>query len=379
VIRKFLELIAKQDKEAKLRPGHSLIDWFNGHVGETFCRAVDAEPIIHILDCTLLSVNLKNDRYEMSGVTSRTEPIAGSSQPVKTSERGYKLGTLRSLLDEGAVMTAISWGQIQEDDRVITKDLVYNTPHLKPGDILLQDRGFLDGPTITHLKVVRQVDVYTGLRKDMLTLRGAIAQANAHPHAWKPHPTRKDQEIQLVTGMGSLWEGLEVPMNVCVVRCKDKDKNKDKDKDKSKDKKTEDWQYFGFITTDLTASAKQIIATYQTRPEIEEDYRQLKSSSWHLEKFCTTRLVQILWHVILTLVAYNLFQVYANTEKGRAFAGKTKQRIEREQRRNQEAFLLICTPQAFGVFNTKEMLYLMLGLSDDIRQKIQGILIQKRE
>jgi hypothetical protein len=365
VIRKFLELVGKLDKEGKLMPGRSLIDWFNGYVGEIFCRAVNAEPIIHILDCTLLCVTLKNERYEMSGVTSRTEPVVGSSQPVKTYERGYKLGTLRSLLDEGAVMSAISWGQIQDNDQVLTKELVYNTPHLKPGDILLEDRGFLDATTITHLKIVRQVDVYTGLKKDMLTLRGAIAQANAHPHAWKPHPTRKNQEIQLVSGMGSLWEGLGVPVNVCVVRYKDK--------------KTQDWQYFGFITTDLWASAKRIIETYQTRPEIEEDYRQLKSSSWHLEKFCTTRLVQILWHVMLTLVAYNLFQIYANTEKGRAFAGKTKQRIQREQRRNQEAFLLICTPQAFGVFKTKDMLYLMLGLPDDIRQKLQAVLIQKRE
>ena len=38
--------------------------------------------------------------------------------------------------------------------------------------------------------------------------------------------------------------------------------------------------------------------------------------------------------MLLTLIAYNLFQVYANTEAGRAFAGKAKQRIERERRRN---------------------------------------------
>ena len=192
-----------------------------------------------------------------------------------------------------------------------------------------------------------------------------MSPAEARPHAWTKHPTRKGQEIQLVKGMAPLWEGLGVPVNVCVVRWKDK--------------KTQEWQYFGFVTTDLSVSARQIIQTYQTRPEIEEDYRQLKSPSWHLEKFCTRRLVQIIWHVILTLIAYNLFQTYANTDKGRVFAGKTKQRIEREQRRKQESFLLVCTQHAFGVFATKDLLYIMLGLPDTVRQRLQNVLIQKRE
>jgi len=365
VIRKVLEQIAQVDKKANDIPGRSLINWFNGHVGKIFCGAVGAEPCIHILDCTTLTVTLNNDHYELSGVTSRTEWEPEQAQAVKTAERGYKLGTIRSLLDDGAVMTGIAWGQIQEHDLTLTNDLVTNCPHLQPGDILLEDRGFLAATTITQLKQERQVDIYTGLKKDMVILRGAIVQANARPHAWTPHPTRKGQEIQLVKGMGPLWEGLGVPVNVCVVRWKDK--------------KTDEWQYFGFVTTDLSVSAKQILITYQTRPEIEEDYRQLKSSSWHLEKFCTRRLVQIIWHVILTLIAYNLFQVYANTEKGRKFAGKTKQRIEREQRRKQESYLLVCTQDAFGIYSTKDLLFIMLGLPDTVRQKLQSILIQKRE
>ena len=33
------------------------------------------------------------------------------------------------------------------------------TPHLKPGDMLIEDNGFLDGETISRLKKKRGVDV----------------------------------------------------------------------------------------------------------------------------------------------------------------------------------------------------------------------------
>lgn len=217
---------------------------------------------------------------------------------------------------------------------------------------------------LRQLKAERGADVCTGLKEDMLLLRGVIAQARANPGAWQPHPTRKGQAIQRVEGIGSLWQGLGVPLNVCVVRYKDK---------------TGDWGFLGFASTDLSLSAKQIIQTDQLRPQIEEDYRQLKSASGRIECFFATRLVQILWHVLLTLIAYNLFPVYANTDTGRAFARKTKQKVEREQRRNPPTFLLVCTQDAFGVFETKELLYLMLDLPNPVRQTLRALLRPKRE
>ena len=365
VIRKVLEQIATLDRKEKRLPGQSLIDWYNQYAGVLFCRAIKAEPCIHILDCTDLSVNIKNEHYELSGVTSRQE----SPSAPKVSERGYKLGTLRSLLDGGAVMTGIAWGAINQHDISVTHDLVRQSTHLHPGDILLVDRGFLDAETINYLKLERGVDVYTGLKSDMLLLRVAVAQTEAHPGSWTPHPTRKGQEIQLVSGHSGIWEGLKVPMNVCVVRFADKKVAKDQ----------HGWRYICFVTTDLSASAKQIIQTYQTRPEIEEDYRQLKSASWRLDKFCATRLIQILWHVILTLLAYNLFQVYANTKQGQDFAGKTRQKIEREHRKHPATYLVVCTASAYGVYPTAPLVHLMLGLPDDIRRILQTVLEKRME
>lgn len=355
VVRKLLATIAQKDRSDKRLPGQTLLDWYNASVGELFCQAVEATPTLHILDCTDLGVPLDSGRYEGAGITTKN----------KVAERGYKLGTLRSLLDTGAVLTGIAWGPMEAHDLSVTHDLVRTTPHLRPGDVLLEDRGFVDGATITYLKKERQVDVCTGLRSDMNFLKAAVVSAEANPGLWRTHPTRPKQQIQLVSGLSGLWTELGVEMNVCIVRYEDKDTRK--------------WRYFGFATTDLSLTARQIIQLYQTRPEIEEDYRQLKSESWHIEHFCATQLVQILWHIVLTLLAYNLFQVFVNTNKGAKFANKTKQKIERERQRNPPTYLLVCTLDAYGVYETKTLLYLLLDLPEDVRQKIRKLLANRTD
>lgn len=45
-----------------------------------------------------------------------------------------------------------------------------------------------------------------------------------------------------------------------------------------------DDKYYVFLTTDTNKTAKQIINTYELRPEIEEDFRQIKDF-WKLEDF----------------------------------------------------------------------------------------------
>ena len=205
--------MAKQDIEAKNLPGQSLLAWYNAQVGTLFCQTVQAEPMLHILDCTDLTVNLHNDRYEQSGVTTKNSKD-GKCPP----ERGYKLATLRSLLDSGALLTSIAWGSIEQNDVAVPHDLLRTSPHLREGDMLLEDRGFVDGATISHLKSERSVDVCTGLKSNMNIFKAAVVQANAHPGNWQPHPTRKHQQIQRVSGLSSLWAELKVPLNIVVVR-----------------------------------------------------------------------------------------------------------------------------------------------------------------
>jgi hypothetical protein len=66
-------------------------------------------------------------------------------------------------------------------------------------------------------------------------------------------------------------------------------------------------EYYVFVTTDTEKTARQIILAYEMRPEIEEDYRQLKDF-WCLEDFKSRKLSLRAFHVVCTLLRYLMFQ-----------------------------------------------------------------------
>lgn len=75
----------------------------------------------------------------------------------------------------------------------------------------------------------------------------------------------------------------DVPVNACVVHDKKADK------------------FFVFMTTDTSKTARQIINTYELRPEIEEDFRQMKDF-WKLEDFKSTKYNYIAYHIVMTYI-----------------------------------------------------------------------------
>jgi hypothetical protein len=226
---------------------------------------MDISSGIHILDCTELEVELTNANYEGSDIVKYDGK----------SHRGYKLATLRGIVGSGGIIEDIRFGSISTHDLELSRQMILNSPMLKPGDIIINERGFLSRDVINELKTRRGVDTYIPLRKNMNAYLDAISIAEKE-NAWKPHPNRKrkTQEIAFVSDIGSMWDSKQpendVPLNACVVR------------------DTKDSEYYVFVTTDTTKTARQIIKTYELRPEIEEDYRQLKDF-WALEDFKSTK------------------------------------------------------------------------------------------
>ena len=96
-------------------------------------------------------------------------------------------------------------------------------------DILINDRGFLSREMSNCLKTVHKVDTYLPARENMAIYQDAVALAVASGK-WQKHPNRKSkgQEIQLVTGLGPLWESDEPEkdnsINACVVHDKKTEK-----------------------------------------------------------------------------------------------------------------------------------------------------------
>src|SRR5699024_9237162 len=98
-------------------------------------------------------------------------------------------------------------------------------------------------------------DTYIPLKTNMIAYDVAVKVAKEE-NVWEKHPSRRNQKISFVTELGPLWLSKkpeeDVPLNGCIIW----DVNTD--------------EYSVFITTDTEASAKQIISTYELRPEIEE-------------------------------------------------------------------------------------------------------------
>lgn len=337
----------------KLLAKYSSEEWvsfYNSYVQEHLMKGLGIQPCVHILDCTKVLVNLGNDNYENSSVVK----IDGKTM------RGYKLGVLRGLLDDSGIAEEIVLGTLKTHDMEQCREMLQSTSCFHENDILINDRGFLSREMMNYLKTVRKVDTYIPARQDMTVYQDAVRLAVASG-TWQKHPNRKrkGQEIQLVAGLGPLWESSEpqkdVPINACVVH----------------DKKTDN--YFVFMTTDTNRTARQIITTYELRPEIEEDFRQMKDF-WKLEDFKSTKYNYIAYHIIMTLVGYLYFQVYKNLDEGKAYSGRSLPVVVKNYKETRPKSVLIYVGQYFGIFPFLEFLQLYAECTLEVRRLLDPIL-----
>ena len=335
---------------------HNLfINGYNNTVQKGIMPLLNIIPNIHILDCTDLEVNLDNPNYEESGVSR--------SKRDNKSTRGYKLATLRGIVDDTGIIEEIRFGKINTHDLKMSEEMLKTTGVFHPGDILINDRGFISRELLNYLKLKRNVDTYIPLRSDMEAYQQAVFGAKEQ-NDWIPHPnkSRKHQYISLVSGMGLYWMSNhpeeDVPVNSCVVW----------------DRK--DDEYFVFITTDLNASAKDIVLTYELRPEIEEDYRQLKDF-WKIEDFKSTKINVILFHVVCVLFGYLFFQLYTLLPEGEEFLHKSLPVILKNYMPKVMPYVVLYAGYEFGVLTLFELLELYAHCPEDVRKQFEIILKNK--
>jgi hypothetical protein len=241
--------------------------WYNDSVGPSLLHyaRVGKGRRIHIVDTTHVEVPLETGTYECSGVVKNDD---GSRS------RGYKRATLRTLLDHAGLITQVGLCPIQVHDLPICRLFFEMAPVLRKGDLVLEDRGFLDGETITYLKQQRHIDVIVPLKSTMLSYKEAVQLAELHDE-WQPHPARDDQHMAFVNGVEHVWDGCDVALNACVIRYWNRKK-------KALD-------HMVLVTTDQRLKGPWIVRHYEERPEIEQDYQQMKSGGWQLKKLSSTR------------------------------------------------------------------------------------------
>jgi hypothetical protein len=240
-------------------------------------------------------------------------------------------------------------------DLELCRDLLRESPCLRAGDLLLEDRGFLDGEMTTYLKRERGVDVIFPLKANMSFGDEAIRLAEMAGN-WQSHPTREGQQIALVKGVEHVWEECEVGLNACVIRFYNEKKKK--------------IDYIVLVTADLSLNAAWIVRHHQQRPEIEQDYQQMKSGGWKLEKLSSTRYSEIVFYILMVALSYSLYHLFTNTKAGVRFADKTREALAFEQLRTRRTHVIVYARGDFEIFETLSFVRLVLRLPPHIQERL---------
>ena len=351
------------------------INYFN-KFNKEYLKKTNTNCNIHILDCSILDVNLNNENYEGSTTTHKDGKKL----------RGYKIGALRGITPNGGVIEEICMNTAKEHDFSMSKDMISNSDYLKKGDYLLEDRGFLD---IDFFKLLNQkgINVIIPVKKNMEIYINAVEAAKQNNN-WIKHPNskRKGQEITLVKDLEYAWLSdkdkfkkptklkLDYKINCCVIRL-EKDKNKDILSDEEIISTEGNYAYVCIITNDINLDCQDIIRLYEMRSEIEEDFRQLKDF-WGLNAYRSTKYHIISFVILISLLGYNFYQIYKESEEGKEYIGKS---LIVEERHGlyivKGVRTAIITEHYFGIFEQDELLDLYAELDKEKRQLIKQYLV----
>lgn len=324
------------------------IQGYNDAVQKGIFPLLNLSANIHILDCTDLEVNYFNSNYENSGISH--------SKKDNSLTRGYKLATLRGIIEDTGLIEEIRFDSINIHDLKLSEEMLKTTSVFKENDILINDRGFLSNELITYLKKVRKVDTYVPLKKNMEIYQVAVSTAQCL-NQWEQHPNkkRKTQVICLINDLEDCWNNNSVPINCCIVW----------------DKEIDD--YFVFATTDISKKAKEIIKIYELRTEVEEDYRQLKDF-WKIEDFKSTKINVILFHIVCVLFGYLFFQIYTLSPQGIEYLHKSLPVILKRFIPKIEPYIVLYVEDEFGILTLLETLELYAHCDEKVRNLFKKVL-----
>ena len=373
-IRAFLERY-KQEKDQPLEFQNEFIKSFN-QMNKELLKKAKLTSDIHVLDCTICEVNLNNENYE------------GSTETYKGGEklRGYKLGMLRGFGPNSGFVEEIVMNTAKPHDLKMSKNMILESEYLKPGDDLIEDRGFLDIEIIREI-LKKGVNVTVPAKKNMEIHTAAVTEAISK-NTWKKHPNpkRKGQDITLVQNLEMFWLerkekekkpeniSLEYSIHAAVIRF-EKKLNQSILTDAEVLKEDDQYAYAVILTTHPTRSAEEIIKLYELRPEIEEDFRQLKDF-WGLTEYRSTQYHIISFVIMVSLLGYNLYQLYKESEEGKNYIGKSfvvEQRHGLYVVKNVRTAIII--NNYFAIFAQDELLDLYVALSQKNRERLKQLLI----
>lgn len=339
---------------------------------------------IFLLDQTHIVVP-RNPRYE--GVEYlRVDEFGhrivtdGMSPEARKAIRPRPCYTLSELVhvgkqDECNVVAGYDWGGGNEDELVQGQRLVdtfVETVGKGVMQLLIMDRGYIDGEFITHVKRDLGCDVMIPLRKNMQMLQYGIAQATLKQVSGKWHRYRDyhhdgqlyREEVFLIPDAYT-WEECHVELNLSLMRRR------------CISSVHKQVQYWGLATTYCPKSPKEAFKTYHLRVGIEERYRQHKHF-WNLHRFSSPDKALMETHVAFTLMTYTLLQLYLKKNHLSEMANKTLDTLKAESQKGNNS-VVVYKDTNFGVFDLDFYTEVIADLNESGRVNIKEKIAENRK
>jgi hypothetical protein len=125
------------------------------------------------------------------------------------------------------------------------------------------------------------------------------------------------------------------------------------------------------VTTDPCLKGPWIVRHYEERPEIEQDYQQMKSGGWQLKKLSSTRYSEIVFSILTVVLSSSLYHLFCNTRAGARFADKTRQALAFEQLRSRRTHIIAYAGGYFEIFETLSFVRFVLQLPASVQERLR--------
>jgi len=344
-----------------------LVSWFNWDFS-SWMRARGAYSSgLFIEDASYIQVpgstNYQNTGYiwldEDGNLTEEGAPGARLCQC-------YKLSSLLTVDREASYYiyagARLDLGNVRglDEGRDIIDGFVGNGGYI---NTLLLDRGYIDGPTLSHYRKDYKINWVIPLKSNMAAYGDTVGLARTKGVDWKLYNleqnsdgfTEKKEEVATFFNIGT-WESLSCPLHVSVKR--------------ETDYKSGEVSYFVLAHSKEYKYPEEAFVLYAKRTAIEERHRQLKGF-WDLEKFNSPAFSLVVTQVLFKLVTYSLVQLYLKRADMAELANKTISTIKKKERAGECVVILYSGPH-YGVFDLDEYSFILMKLKDDAKKRLRG-------
>jgi hypothetical protein len=271
-----------------------------------------------------------------------------------TRSRGSTWATVRTRRDRAGLRPHVALSALQGPERAWCRPVLAEAPVVRAGARLRDERGVLDGATVSHVQRQRQGEVLIPLTAPLLATPEARPRA-ARADTWAAHPARAAPRMAWGHGVAPRGPEGAVPLTAGGMRC-------------GHTKKT--WtDPLVVVTTALTRNAPWRVRHDDERPEIAQDDEQRHRGGWQLQKRRATRARAIVFSVLTVVLRDSRSPLCANTKRGARWADKTRQALACEPRRPQRTPVMVDAGGHCARFETWRCVQMVLQWSPPVQER----------